>query len=1235
MAAGSDITKLKELLYRAETERLQLQNKHDALGEDAQQLTSDVRQLQQQLADAHSAFADLQQQNLQLTTRNAELQLHVQSATCEYRANDIICCHLRDQITKLCQQLADSQQTCNEQASQLATVSDELSAVSQNKEDVTQRLLSLQEQHQHLASDHASTLQQLHETQLELDNTKTCAELLGEVCHVRDTVMVLGKALGKQPRGQELPGHDDPIWSKLGPLGGVQLALEVTMKHIRAQEVRVREAAAEVDRLEDRVRSESAQKAELQAVLFEVRGLYAKAVADRESLDSRTARAEAEKAAAENNWQRAKAQAADDSARLVELQEAVLSLTKQVQQLLPWQTKASTFEVERDTARHKLDQLQEQYDKLQRQLLQATSREADAQAGLETYKAEHAQLLAANAQLLEQSQTLTKKVQTLEISSREGTLAAGQLEETRKRLTSAQRQLDVLTEDHLQTLNKLEAAQRLLSEVSLSSDATFTSSSSDSGLSEASTPNAGSAGDSSKPSWTRTGGCSSAASNSQLAGEADAQAALLAHEEQQPQHSRHPDASELQGAVPLPTSGRASPATSSPRRQRASHLGSGSSSTAPATNQAGPAVDGAGSPRRSRRRSCQGDQEELSRLPSDVSAMLKESGIAEHMAHKQKHGRSAKVAMLSTLCQKLHQQLLQEAERCASMEVELLQHQAQQLQALTEREQSFSQQCMETVADSVQILQHMLAQLQEVWQEGSGGGQAAAAADTTALNGGSDLPGLTDTVAGKQHGWMQGAMAAMLKDLRGMAAEAEARAQLFAARQDVAVQSDAPVQPEWLCFLARLPGLSVTHALHPKAVAEATVRIYLRALHQQGERWQQEQHIRQGPAGLVQQLGGGSSTLLDVMMEHYSQQQREQQRSSALLTYDAALWKDPEGPVCRLLLSCQSLASSNTKAALFCCLAGTQQPGADASCGWGQQHWHHFLLLLHAIKRLTAGSWKSTIKDWASAKGARLPLQCVHDLLGNVYNCDLPQLSEISAVVNSKQLRLATAAVGGGGDEAGVGSSSGGQRPLAERGSVSAALDVLVEGGPAGLSVDMDDLMAMIMTQFHLGLLPVHPLMEPRRLTDGSLANASNAWGTAAVEATGGSLSSSGGTTGAAVAGAAAAGRLRLNSPNAINAGTGSGSGISLSSAEGPEWPGVLVSASSGPSSRPTTGTTGRGALLAGVDSVVSSPSGNAPGWYVDPPGWPHMGGVLTYLTQVADVTPAWQQTIRCRAGQG
>jgi hypothetical protein len=248
--------------------------------------------------------------------------------------------------------------------------------------------------------------------------------------------------------------------------------------------------------------------------------------------------------------------------------------------------------------------------------------------------------------------------------------------------------------------------------------------------------------------------------------------------------------------------------------------------------------------------------------------------------------------MLSNLCQQLHKQLLQEAERCASLEVELLEQQAQQLQALTEREQSICLQCMETAADSVQTLQHILKQLQQVWQETLGEGQAAAV--RTSLDGGTDLSSLTDTAVARQHCWMQGAMAAMLTDLRMIAADAAARAQLVAARQEVAIQSDAPVQPDWLCFLARLPELSVTHALHPKAVAEAIVRIYLRALHQQGERWQQEQLIRQRPAGLEQQLAGGGSTLLDVMMEHYSQQQREQLRGSSLLTYDAALWKDPE-----------------------------------------------------------------------------------------------------------------------------------------------------------------------------------------------------------------------------------------------------------------------------------------------------------------------------------------------------
>jgi hypothetical protein len=122
--------------------------------------------------------------------------------------------------------------------------------------------------------------------------------------------------------------------------------------------------------------------------------------------------------------------------------------------------------------------------------------------------------------------------------------------------------------------------------------------------------------------------------------------------------------------------------------------------------------------------------------------------------------------------------------------------------------------------------------------------------------------------------------------------------------------------------------------------------------------------------------------------------------------------------------------------------------------------------------------------------------------------------------------------------------------------------------------------------------------MEPRRLTDGALANASNAWGTAAVEATGGSLSGNGGTA------AATANRLWPNSPNAMTAGASSGISIGASSAEGLGWPGGLSTAPSGTSSRPTTGATGRGGMAAGGDSALSSPSGNAAGLCAAPPGW-------------------------------
>lgn len=158
----------------------------------------------------------------------------------------------------------------------------------------------------------------------------------------------------------------------------------------------------------------------LQSELYDARTMYAEAVAVREQLEARTARAEAEKEAADNSWQQAQTQvqsvarkggceevecmcmlqdaeafmcgllsavgctggplvvlnnanshthcvlcvpqAKEDGSRLSSLQEQVMSLTQQVQVLQPLQPKLSTAEVERDTALHKLERLQVRRD---------------------------------------------------------------------------------------------------------------------------------------------------------------------------------------------------------------------------------------------------------------------------------------------------------------------------------------------------------------------------------------------------------------------------------------------------------------------------------------------------------------------------------------------------------------------------------------------------------------------------------------------------------------------------------------------------------------------------------------------------------------------------------------------------------------------------------------------------------------------------------------------------------
>lgn len=50
-------------------------------------------------------------------------------------------------------------------------------------------------------------------------------------------------------------------------------------------------------------------------------------------------------------------------------------------------------------------------------------------------------------------------LQVLEISSREGNLAVGQLEATQQKLNDTQSQLEALSDSHMQTLKRLETAK--------------------------------------------------------------------------------------------------------------------------------------------------------------------------------------------------------------------------------------------------------------------------------------------------------------------------------------------------------------------------------------------------------------------------------------------------------------------------------------------------------------------------------------------------------------------------------------------------------------------------------------------------------------------------------------------------------------------------------------------------------------------------------------------------------
>jgi hypothetical protein len=319
------------------------------------------------------------------------------------------------------------------------------------------------------------------------------------------------------------------------------------------------------------------------------------------------------------------------------------------------------------------------------------------------------------------------------------------------------------------------------------------------------------------------------------------------------------------------------------------------------------------------------------------------------------------VSVLSYFSNQLRKQLLQQTERSAQLELQLLQQEAQQLKLMHQQEDAATRQCMAAAAAASAALQQVLADLRQVMSgEDTPGDESTAAAESVHSSRGEAVAGIAEdaaaaasaavcnsgqvdgcgvlsscvansstssnyeagvgsTAAGpgeqqaagrKRSNWLHTAVNTMIGNLHSAAADALARAELIASRQEIAVQSDETQQMDWLRFVTSAPASAITHQLHEKAVAEAIVRIYIRGLHQLEASWVHELQQRQGrpnssrpvgSAGLdpaAGGVGGGVSTLFEAMVGHYSQQQQQHGQHKAWQVYDASLWKDPQ--VCHM-----------------------------------------------------------------------------------------------------------------------------------------------------------------------------------------------------------------------------------------------------------------------------------------------------------------------------------------------
>lgn len=90
-------------------------------------------------------------------------------------------------------------------------------------------------------------------------------------------------------------------------------------------------------------------------------------------------------------------------------------------------------------------------------------------------------------------------------------------------------------------------------------------------------------------------------------------------------------------------------------------------------------------------------------------------------------------------------------------------------------------------------------------------------------------------------------------------------------------------------------------------------------------------------------------------------------------------------PVSRLILNALN-HSHLLKVQIFKFLLGMEESGLSPR----SNTWQFFLNLLVCVFELLGESLNSTLRKWSSLEGVSLPVQCIMDVLANLYNTDNP-----------------------------------------------------------------------------------------------------------------------------------------------------------------------------------------------------------------------------------------------------